>query len=236
MFDKEVTEKDIEKFHISWLFKELNINDEDVTNSESPDFIIKYDGRKIGIEVVSCHSLEIESNGKLSRQKTDDYLHDLLKEYEKDLKEQGESHCLISVSFDERVYQVRRLKKVKDEIIDEINGCREYLKGGAWNDCKYVHSVDEYKFSDDYLEVNRWEVFWPIPAKPENILKCIEQKEKKLPTYYEQNKDKGIVEYWLVVDFVYDGPSDVLNVVVPNVQTGFERVYLVKYGDIFRVK
>ena len=40
MFDKEVTEKDIEKFHISWLFKELNINDEDVTNSVSPDFII----------------------------------------------------------------------------------------------------------------------------------------------------------------------------------------------------
>ena len=38
------------------------------------------------------------------------------------------------------------------------------------------------------------------------------------------------------VDFIYDGPSDVLNVVVPNVQTGFERVYLVKYGDIFRVK
>ena len=236
MFDKEVAEKDIEKFHISWLFKELNINDEDVTNSESPDFIIKYYGRKIGIEVVSCHSLEIESNGKLSRQKTDDYLHDLLKEYEKDLKEQGESHCLISLSFDERVYQVRRLKKVKDEIIDEINGHRKYLKGGALNDCKYVHSVDEYKFSDDYLGVNRWEVFWPIPAKPENILKCIEQKEKKLPTYYEQNKDKGIVEYWLVVDFIYDGSSDVLNVVVPNVKTGFERVYLVKYGDIFRVK
>ena len=62
-----------------------------------------------------------------------------------------------------------------------------------------------------------------------------EQKEKLLPKYYERNKDKGIDEYWLVIDFVYDGPSDVLNVVVPNVQTGFERVYLVKYGDIFRV-
>ena len=222
MFDKDVTKKDIEKFHMSWLFKELNINDEDVTNSESPDFIIKYDGRKIGIEVVSCHSLEIESNGKLSRQKTDDYLHDLLKEYE--------------LSFDERVYQVRRLKKVKDEIIDEINGRREYLKGREWNDCKYVHSVDEYKLTVDYLEVNRWEAFWGIPAKPENILKCIEQKEKLLPKYYERNKDKGIDDYWLVIDFVYDGPSDVLNVVVPNVQTGFERVYLVKYGDIFRVK
>ena len=57
-----------------------------------------------------------------------------------------------------------------------------------------------------------------------------------MPKYYERNKDKGIDEYWLVIDFVYDGPSDVLNVVVPNVQTGFERVYLVKYGDIFRIK
>lgn len=164
------------------------------------------------------------------------FLHDLLKEYEKDIRDQGESNCAISVSFDERIYQVRKLKKVKDEIVDEINGRREYLKGREWNDCKYVHSVDEYKLTVDYLEVNRWEAFWAIPAKPENILKCIEQKEKLLPKYYERNKDKGIDEYWLVIDFVYDGPSDVLNVVVPNVQTGFERVYLVKYGDIFRVK
>lgn len=236
MFNKEVTPKDIERFHISWLLRELSIKDEDVTDSDPPDFIVKYDGRKIGLEVVGCHSLEIESNGRLNRQKTDDFLHDLLKEYEKDIRDQGESNCVISVSFDERIYQVRKLKKVKDEIIDEIKGRREYLKGREWNDCKYVHSVDEYKLTVDYLEVNRWEAFWAIPANPENILKCIEQKERLLPQYYERNKDRGIDEFWLVIDFVYDDPSDISNVVVPNIQTGFERVYLVKYGDIRRVK
>ena len=78
MFNKEVTPKDIERFHISWLLRELNIKDEDVTDSDPPDFIAKYDGRKIGLEVVGCHSLEIESNGRLNRQKTDDFLHNLL--------------------------------------------------------------------------------------------------------------------------------------------------------------
>lgn len=236
MLDKEVTPKDIEKFHISWFLRELNIKDEDVTDSDPPDFIVKYEGRKIGLEVVSCHSLQIESNGKLNRMKTNDYLHNLLKEYERKMKAQGDSPCILSVSFDESIYQVRNLKRIRSEIIDEINSYRAYLKGGEWKDCKYVRSVDERKFSYDYMEVRRWEAYWAVPAKPENILKCIEKKEKKLPQYYKSNKGENIDEFWLVIDFVYDGASDISNVVVPNIQTGFERVYLVKYGDITRVK
>lgn len=234
MFDKD--QKDAERFYISWLLRELNIKDEDVTDSDPPDFIVKYEGRKIGLEVVGCHSLEIESNGKLSRAKTDAYLHDLYKEYERDMKARGDLPCVISVSFDESIYQIRNLKKIRNEIIDEINSHRAYLKGGEWKDCKYVRSVDERKFSDDYTEVQRWETFWAVPAKPENILKCIEKKEKKLPQYYKSTKDENIDEFWLVINFVYDLASDISNVVVPNIQTGFERVYLVKYGDITRVK
>ena len=64
----------------------------------------------------------------------------------------------------------------------------------------------------------------------------VEKKEKKLPQYYKSTKDENIDEFWLVINFVYDLASDISNVVVPNIQTGFERVYLVKYGDITRVK
>ena len=34
--------------------------------------------------------------------------------------------------FDESIYQIRNLKKIRDEIIDEINSYRAYLKGGEW--------------------------------------------------------------------------------------------------------
>ena len=81
MNQKDKFQKEKERFLITWLLKKLKIRDEDVCFSTWPDFIINYEGKKIGLEFTECHSLDIESNHKKGVAKTQDALHDLLNTY-----------------------------------------------------------------------------------------------------------------------------------------------------------
>ena len=124
MNQKDKFQKEKERFLITGLLKKLKIRDEDVSFSTWPDFIINYEGKKIGLEFTECHSLDIESNHKKGVAKTQDALHDLLNTYKEIILKRGEKSKLIFVTFEDCIYDVLRINKIANTIIDEIDAYR----------------------------------------------------------------------------------------------------------------
>ena len=236
MHTNEKLKKNIELFQISWLLKELEVDGKEVISHESPDFIITYNGKPIGIEVETCHSLKIETKGKLCVAETNDCLYKILKEYKELIIARGERSKVIDITFCDSIYTIPKIYKLKKDIFAEIDNYLEYKRGGEWVDCNYINSASEYPLSLDFVDVTMGGAYWGTPAKDSNILHCIAHKEDLLPIYKEKTKDMNIKEYWLVIDFISDWDTDIRNIQMPIPDTKFDRVYLTKYGDITRIK
>lgn len=236
MSQKDIFQKKSERFLISWLLKKLEIRDEDVEYFEGPDFIINYQGKKIGLEFTECHSLAIETNNKKGVAKTQKALYDLLNTYKEIILKRGEKSKLIFVTFEDCIYDVPRVNKIEKTIIDEIDALREMKRTDGWKDFKYISDVNEHDLSSDLVEVSMSDAFWCKPPKPENVLVRINDKNEKLPEYKIKNQSLDIQEYWLVVDFTRDRGTDIRNFSMPNIETEYKRVYLTNYYDIVQIK
>ena len=89
------------------ILKELNIDERSVIykDQEMPDIIIPdYQGKKIGVEVIGCHPLTIETKGKLNLRQRENYLWGLVLKYKKQLYEQGDRHNSVGVHFKNEAY------------------------------------------------------------------------------------------------------------------------------------
>lgn len=236
MHTNEKLKKDIELFQISWLLKELGVDEKEVICHESPDFIINYEGKRIGLEVETCHSLKIETEGKLCVAETNDCLYKILKKYKKHIIARGEKSKVVDVSFNECIYSVHKLKSIEKVIFNEIDNFLEYNRGGEWIDCKYVSDASEYHLDIDFVDVSMSDAYWGTSAKESNILHCIKHKEDMLPIYKDRTKDMDVKEFWLVIDFIRDRDTDIRYIQMPIPNTQYDRVYLTKYGDITRIK
>lgn len=236
MSQKDILQKKKEKFLISWLLKKLEISDEDVKYFEGPDFIINYQGKKIGLEFTECHSLDIETNGKKGVAKTQNTLYNLLNTYKEIILKRGEKSKTIYVTFQDCIYDVLRINKIEKTIIDEIDAYREMQRTKNWRRFNYIDSVDEYGLTTDLLEVLMSDGYVSQPAKPENVLVRINDKNEKLPEYKIKNQGLDIQEYWLVVDFSRDRGTDIRNFSMPNIETEYKRVYLTNYYDVVQIK
>ena len=115
MNDREKLKKDIELFQISWLLTYLSIDLDNVIKHEGPDFVINYKGRRVGLEVETCHSHKVETNSKLCEAETRQCLYKILNEYKTRISNWGEHSKSINVSFTEKIYGIRNLKKSKKE-------------------------------------------------------------------------------------------------------------------------
>lgn len=236
MSQKDILQKKTERFLITWLLEKLEIRDEDVNFSTWPDFTINYQGKKIGLEFTECHSLDIESNHKKNVAKTQDALYNLLNTYKEIILKRGEKSKTIYVTFQDCIYDVLRINKIEKTIIDEIDACREMQRTKKWRRLNYIECVDEYNLTSDRLEVLMSEGYVSQPAKPENVLVRINDKNEKLPKYKIKNQGLGIQEYWLVVDFARDRGTDIRNFSMPNIETEYKRVYLTNYYDVVQIK
>lgn len=236
MTNKEKQKKDIERVLISRLLTDLGINTTDVLDHESPDFIINYEGKRIGLEVETCHSLKIETNGKLCVAATNDCLYKILKEYKELIIARGEKSKGITVSFCDGIYMIPKINRHKEEIFKEIDNILEYNRGGEWKDCKYISNASEYHLDIDFVDVSMSDAYWGTSAKESNILHCIKHKEDMLPIYKDRTKDMDVKEFWLVIDFIRDRDTDIRYIQMPIPDTKYDRVYLTKYGDITRIK
>lgn len=236
MNDREKLKKDIELFQISWLLTYLSIDLDNVIKYEGPDFVINYKGRRVGLEVETCHSQKVETNSKLCEAETRQCLYKILNEYKTRISNWGEHSKSINVSFTEKIYGIRNLKKIKERIFKEIDSQLICGRSHEWKDCEYVNNVTEYPLPFNFIEVTMSDACWSTPVKWSNILYCINQKETKLSDYRARTANMNIAEYWLVIDFIHDRDTDIRCVQTLPFETKYDRIYLTKYNDIKRLK
>ena len=235
MDDKNGLKKQIERLQMATLMSTLKDSVEDVVDNEGPDFIITYKGRKIGLEVISCHSLQIETRNKLSIQEIYVCLHSILRRYKQHVMRRGETSKIVSVSFKDRVFDIKHIKRLENDIFNEIDICRFSNDGAERVACKYVEYANEYQVALDGVEMVLCDAFWAtIPVKNSNILYCIEKKEKKLSEYVA--KKVNLDGIWLVISFIDDRGTDIRSVSQLTLKTKYDRVYLTSYSDVVRLK
>lgn len=214
--------------------KMLGIDECDIIyrNQDKPDNIItKYEGKRIGVEVVTCHPSYIDSGGKRNYLQRYSYLSDLVKQYKKRLYQNGDRKNLICVSFKWKAYWDWDNDNI---ILEEIDDC---INGRLRKYWRYIDNAKkkDVDFENDN-EICITESHIGNGAQLRWITHCVVEKEQKLQGYKELEKNKNIDEYWLIVDFVYAQNVDLNKTDQFEIDTEYDRLYLVQYGDVKRLK
>lgn len=202
-----------ERFALSILTDELKIPDESIMESESPDFIFNYEGKRIGAEVVEYHRNPKETEARKAYQKSiDNY--------------KGKKGKLTSVIvFDENITTFNR-KQSEEQLSEEIDN----LLIDESYDAQLVQSADEWDFdADSELPVSVCSVGVCQDVNPDILERTIRNKEKKLIDYKEIHKE--IDEFWLIVYvdmYEYDYFE---KMEIPLINTSYNRIYLTHIAD-----
>lgn len=235
---EDIFKKDAEFFNLTFLLNALNINTKNVIKSESPDFRFEFEDKLIGLELVGCHSLDIESNGKLGIAKTNKAIYDILNDYKKKQTQKG-NYKIITVSFRDDIYYHAKLKSKSKEIIEEIEYDIECSQDSniERRDYKYIKMADANTYPNlTFCDFVITDAYWGRSIIKEHIIKRITEKENKLATYKTKANNKDIEEYWLAIDFSQDRDIVFTNINQPlRIRTEYDRVYLIKQGDVKRI-
>lgn len=199
---------------------------------EEPDIIISnYQGKRIGVEVIGSHPLTIETKGKLNLCQRKNYLRELVKKYKEQLYEKGDKCNWLSVDFKPKAYWDW---ENDDIILEEIDDC---INGRLRKHWIYIYNASKKDIKEentDYISITESNI--GVGAKFLWVEECVKKKEERLRVYKTLVKNKDIDEYWLVVNFIYALEVDLKRTEQFKVDTNYDRVYLVQYGDVKRLK
>lgn len=197
---------------------------------EEPDIIIQ-DGKRIGIETITCHPSNIDTEDKFSYLKRERHLAKLVKQYKQQLYDRGDKFNLICVHFKWDAYWDW---DNDDAILAEID---DFINTRLRKHWRYIYSASRKNVKvDNNNLIIITESNFGVGAQANWIVKCIEKKEKKLKRYKSLDKNKDIDEYWLVVNFVYAQSVDLNKTESFEIKTEYDRLYLVQYNDVKRLK
>lgn len=208
-----------ERFALNILTDELNIPHDSIMESESPDFIFKYEGKLIGAEVVEYHRNPKETEARKAYQKAID-------------KYKGKAGKLTSVIvFDENIRAFNR-KKSEEQLLDEIDN----LIIDQFYNAQHLESADEWDLdSESELPVSVCSIGVCQHVKTEILEQTIRNKERKLITY--KNLHNDIDEFWLIVYvnmYEYDYFDNMEKLMI---STSYNRIYLTHIQDrVLRIK
>lgn len=214
---KRTTHKDWQKYSeryaLNIITDELKIPRDSIEESESPDFIFKYDGKQIGAEVVEYHRNPNETEARKAYQKAID-------------KYKGKKGKLTSVFvFDENVRAFNR-KKSEGELLEEI----DCVLSDQYYDAQHIQSADEWDFdSESELPISVCSIGVCQHVDADILERTIRNKEKKLTTYKSLHKD--IDEYWLIVYINMYEYDYFKNMEEPMISTYYNRIYLTHTQD-----
>lgn len=220
---KKITNKEWQKYGeryaLNILTDELKIPRDSIVESESPDFMFKFEGKQIGAEIVEYHRDPKETEARKAYQKAID-------------KYKGKKGKLTSVIvFDENLRTFNG-KKSENQLLDEIDNLLE----DQYYEAQHLQSADEWEFdSESELPVSICSIGVYQYVIPEILEKTIRNKESKLTLY--QNLHKDIDEYWLIVYINMYEYDYFENMEVPMISTLYDRIYLTHTQDgILRIK
>ena len=223
MKEKVMTNKDwqkySERFALNILTDELKIPRDSINESESPDFIFKYEGKNIGAEVVEYHKDPKATEARKAFQKAID-------------KYRSKTGKLTSVIvFPENVATFNG-KKSEEELLKDIDN----LLIDQDFESHHVQSADEWDCdSESDLPVSVCTIGICQHVQVDILEQTIRNKEKKLTEY--KNSHRDIDEYWLIVyvdRYEYDYFE---NMVMPKMDSAYNRIYLTHLEDgVMRIK
>lgn len=202
-----------ERYALTILTNELKIPHDSINESESPDFIFSYEGKRIGAEIVEYHKNLKETEARKAYQKTID-------------KYKGKKGKLTSViAFDEDMVALNSKNSGK-QLLDEISNLitdQSYV-------AQHLQYADERDFdTESELPISVCSIGICQHVNTDILEKIIRDKEKKLSRYKSLNKN--IDEYWLIVYvniYEYDYFE---NMEKPMISTSFDRLYLTHMQD-----
>ena len=228
------------------LLKYLNINIAFDPNQENPDFKFEYNGKIVGLELVTCcPSSKYDSEGKsksiaaINQGKR----RDAIKRYQKILQERNEN-IIVEVKFNHNAFWHAEPKnKFVDHVIKEIEDLRtnnkekflSFEKISAENNdgLQYVESIMLVPLDlGEPLVLNKsGQVMQQI--NQEDFDQCAKKKYQKLYEYKSMEKNSDIDEYWLAVaEYIkepyefWDAPYDTSS------NTGYKHIFLIGYEGV----
>lgn len=236
--------KNTERSYIQPLFDYLKINEGSIIETESPDFIILYNGQKVGIELVTiCPSSKFDSKGRslsvLSKQKRKD----ALKYYEKLLAERNEN-ILIDVQFKRVAFWNTERKHIFiKQVADEIEHLRnvytdkffagEVISSGKDENIKFVESIQVVLDNTPEPHVISPSLEYLNKITQDDFNQCLRGKLEKLFRYKLLKENESVQEYWLVIAIHYNEPYEFWTVPYElPLNNGYKRIYLIQYDGI----
>lgn len=220
---------------IAPILKAVNIEKEDCEYVDVPDAIATLaDGRRVGIEVISCHSASMLNKNKkdknkhyCSRKAVWKFISRAIHEY-KVARNINFSTTLIS----SRLNTVRAKKRIYNEIKHDVWQDIDNYINKTRAESKYIASVTALN------DIYAGGVGFSCPVNPipfQSILYCINKKEGRL-AHYKQARGSSIDEYWLVIDITEDHEYSLLDVETEPFQSGYARVYISDCTHQIRIK
>lgn len=240
----EKNKKNTERSYIQPLFDYLKITKDSIIETESPDFIITYEGNKIGIELVTiCPSRKFDpkrrSLSAISKQKR----MDALKYYEKILADRNEN-ILIDVQFKRIAFwNTERKHNFIKQVVDEIENLRsaykanflagEVISSEQDENIKFVESIQVVLDNTPEPHVISPSLEYLNKITQDDFNQCVCDKFEKLYKYKRLKKNKDVQEFWLAVSIHYNEPYEFWTVPYePPQNNGYKRIYLIQYDGI----
>ncbi len=223
MKENEMTNKDWQKygerFALNILTDKLKIPRDNISDSESPDFIFEYEGENIGAEVVEYHKNPKITEARKAYQKVID-------------KYRGKVGKLTSITVCAENIAAFNGKKSEEQLLEDIDNLlidQDY-------ESQHIQSADEWEFdSESELPVSVCTIGICQHVKIDVLEQTIRNKEKKLTEY--KNSQKDIDEYWLIVyvdQYEYDYFE---KMETPKIDSSYNRIYLTHLTDgVLRIK
>lgn len=190
-------------------------------DGERPDIRFKYDGKNIGVEVIDCYPSKFDI-------KTHKSVENFCKDIENTLSAKG--LCgEYNLYLKDSIYNVK-INDIKKNLISDIE---HVIKGGDLPSTSFVDFLDMcticiYK---DRLKLHLRERCMRIIQTPEldDILKCINKKNKLLKEYKRDNLD--IDEFWLLIYIPSNENYHSITGIdtLENVDTEYKRIYVSDY-------
>lgn len=208
-----------ERFALNILTDKLKIHRDNISDSESPDFIFEYEGKNIGAEVVEYHKDPKATEARNAFQKAID-------------KFRGKTGKLTSVIvFPENVATFNG-KKSEEELLKDIDN----LLIDQDFESHHVQSADEWDCdSESNLPVSVCSIGICQHVKIDVLEQTIRNKEQKLTEY--KNSHRDIDEYWLIVYVDHYEYDYFEKMEIPKIDSTYNRIYLTHLTDgVLRIK
>ncbi|MBR2399954.1 MAG: hypothetical protein IKA96_08360 [Alistipes sp.] len=244
-----------EYFQIQPILDELGLKKEDIISQDKPDILIpNLNGLCIGIEVTTCVPSKIISSNR-DRMRSENMIWKACQYYKK-RREQKQSGYLM-VNFTDKAYdsyfkQNDFNRLIAEEIDKHLRNDKyeNYIDHDSDEDIKtYLAMAENGEFSYDYvdsvtiienpssLEVGCGYAYCASPIPIGAIEYSVKDKETKLVDYKQDDRNKSINEYWLVVNVPVNEPfhfSNVESSLFTN--STYDRIYMTQMGSLKRLK